>query len=185
MEQGGIDFTIQFTRSALIDTVAAWSHGIPRLINAICDNALLIAFSETTRTVETAPHPGCMSGTEFANTRQPAKPRAVAPVAPVLARPVEEISLLPSSKTAPERVSDSGPTLWVESRPSLLKKWPGDGVLTNTCRSLMAKGRVRRGNGRLSYHRLLNGIAKRVSQQDMTLLNPWGFIGRHSNEYID
>jgi general secretion pathway protein A len=30
-----------------MDAVAAWSCGIPRLINTICDNALLIAFSET------------------------------------------------------------------------------------------------------------------------------------------
>src|ERR1700684_3896648 len=35
-----------------VDAVAAWSKGIPRLINAICDNALLVAFSEETRTVE-------------------------------------------------------------------------------------------------------------------------------------
>jgi general secretion pathway protein A len=35
-----------------MDAVAAWSCGIPRLINTICDNALLIAFSETIRALD-------------------------------------------------------------------------------------------------------------------------------------
>ena len=35
---------IPFT-SAAIDGIASWSNGIPRLINIICDNALLIAFA--------------------------------------------------------------------------------------------------------------------------------------------
>ncbi len=37
-----------------LDAIATWSLGIPRLINNICDKALLIAFSETSRYV-TAP----------------------------------------------------------------------------------------------------------------------------------
>jgi general secretion pathway protein A len=49
-EAGGASF-FPFTDVA-VDAVAAWSCGIPRLINSICDNALVIAFSETTRTVD-------------------------------------------------------------------------------------------------------------------------------------
>ena len=37
--------------AAALEAIAAWSSGIPRLINVICDNALLIAFSETTHDV--------------------------------------------------------------------------------------------------------------------------------------
>lgn len=37
---------------AAIDAIAAWSNGTPRLINVICDNALLIAFSETSSDVD-------------------------------------------------------------------------------------------------------------------------------------
>ena len=37
---------------ASLDGIAAWSNGIPRLINTICDNALLIAFSEMNRLVD-------------------------------------------------------------------------------------------------------------------------------------
>src|SRR5947207_10604699 len=34
---------LPFTLGA-IDAIAAWSNGIPRLINSICDNALTVAF---------------------------------------------------------------------------------------------------------------------------------------------
>lgn len=48
---GGAAESAPFTADAL-DGVAAWSYGIPRLINAICDNALLIAFAETKHEVD-------------------------------------------------------------------------------------------------------------------------------------
>ncbi len=41
-----------FTAEALRG-VARWSRGIPRTINAICDNALLLAFAESSRVVQT------------------------------------------------------------------------------------------------------------------------------------
>src|SRR5262249_9535148 len=47
---GGAD-PLPFTEAA-VDAIALWSHGIPRLINSICDNALLIAFSAATQTVD-------------------------------------------------------------------------------------------------------------------------------------
>jgi len=49
---GGTSF-FPFTEDSF-DAIAAWSLGIPRMINTICDNALLIAFSETLRTVDVA-----------------------------------------------------------------------------------------------------------------------------------
>jgi general secretion pathway protein A len=49
---GGAE-TMPFTEAG-IDAIAAWSHGIPRLINSICDNALLIAFAAATQTVDVA-----------------------------------------------------------------------------------------------------------------------------------
>lgn len=49
--KAGGDGPIPFSGTAL-DGIAAWSNGIPRLINVICDNALLIAFAETSRTVD-------------------------------------------------------------------------------------------------------------------------------------
>jgi general secretion pathway protein A len=48
---GGASDSMPFTADAF-DGIAAWSLGIPRLINAICDNALLIAFAETKREVD-------------------------------------------------------------------------------------------------------------------------------------
>ncbi len=48
---GGAAESVPFTTDAF-DAVAHWSYGIPRLINAICDNALLIAFAGTKRQVD-------------------------------------------------------------------------------------------------------------------------------------
>jgi type II secretory pathway predicted ATPase ExeA len=38
--------------SDAVDAISSWSTGIPRLINIICDNALLIAFSQNAESVE-------------------------------------------------------------------------------------------------------------------------------------
>jgi general secretion pathway protein A len=35
-----------------IDAIAHWSGGVPRVINVICDNSLVVAFSESTRSVD-------------------------------------------------------------------------------------------------------------------------------------
>ena len=50
-KQAGGTERIPFSDAA-IDAVARWSNGAPRLINSICDRALLIAFSETSATVD-------------------------------------------------------------------------------------------------------------------------------------
>ncbi len=52
--KAGASNTLPFTPDA-IDRVAWYSKGIPRVINAICDNALLLAFGET-KTIVTAGH---------------------------------------------------------------------------------------------------------------------------------
>ncbi len=48
---GGTD-PVPFSNDAF-DAIACWSNGIPRLINVISDNALLVAFSDTSHTVDT------------------------------------------------------------------------------------------------------------------------------------
>ena len=111
---GGEDFPFS---AAALDAIAAWSSGIPRLVNTICDNALLIAFSETTRDIDvrtvreacqelSLPTPAITrSSPSFAGAR------------PVVA-PVEEPSRAgdkSASEPAPEDVWDS----W---RPSLLRR---------------------------------------------------------------
>jgi general secretion pathway protein A len=113
---GGKD-EIPFTQGA-VDAIAAWSHGIPRLINAICDNALLICFSESTRRVEIRHvRDACLE----LDLPTPASKLQVAPPPAVVVQPVQEVS--PPTDPDPERGPGAGPTLSVESRPSLLKKW--------------------------------------------------------------
>jgi len=49
--KAGGDEPIPFTGAAL-DGIANWSKGIPRIINVICDNTLLIAFAETSNAID-------------------------------------------------------------------------------------------------------------------------------------
>jgi len=42
--------TLPFTEEA-VSLIASWSRGIPRLINSICDNALLLAFSSASHNI--------------------------------------------------------------------------------------------------------------------------------------
>jgi general secretion pathway protein A len=115
---GGSD-PIPFTESA-IDAIAAWSLGIPRMINAICDNALLIAFGAASETVDVPlireacteldlPTPPLRT-----RLKTPA-PAALAP-APILPRidfPVAE---------EPAVARDTAPQFWQYSGPSLKEK---------------------------------------------------------------
>jgi general secretion pathway protein A len=48
--QGGGNGNFPFDREA-VDLVAAWSHGIPRVMNAICDIALLRAYTSETASI--------------------------------------------------------------------------------------------------------------------------------------
>lgn len=129
--KAGATGPMPFTDAA-VDAIANWSKGIPRLVNAICDNALLIAFSEETRTVETrhireacaeldlaisAPKPRLDSLTPN-GTPQPAPARASAAPKAVHQN---------GAPTSAPSVNHDSPNLWLEERPSLLKRWLGMG----------------------------------------------------------
>ncbi len=104
--------------TAAIDAIAGWSNGIPRLINVICDNALLIAFSDTSDTVDIQlVRDACMelSLATPAITRQAALfdgPRLVPP-------PEEKFPFEPGDQATPEIPANG----WAASRPTLLKRW--------------------------------------------------------------
>ena len=98
---------LPFTDEA-IDTIAAWSLGIPRLINAICDNALLIAFSASTTTVDAALIREACGELQL---RPPAKKGFRMPPAPN--------PFLPQGPIAVPVVRDAGPQFWQYSSPSI------------------------------------------------------------------
>jgi general secretion pathway protein A len=98
---GGAEL-LPFT-DAGIDAVAAWSHGIPRLINSICDNALLIAFAAATQTVDVAlVHEACV---ELDLPTPPLKPRP-------------KITLPMAAPQPPP--TEAAPQLWQYSGASML-----------------------------------------------------------------
>lgn len=116
MKAGGTS-CIPFTGGAL-DGIACWSNGIPRLINVICDNALLVAFSEETRVVDLHHvREACMElDLPTPAIIGPSKPQVTAGT---LVRP--------SSPHLPARSDGAGGQTdfasWMESRPSLLRRW--------------------------------------------------------------
>jgi general secretion pathway protein A len=119
---------IPFTEGA-IDAIAAWSKGIPRLINAICDNALLIAFSEEMRTVEMKHiREACK---ELDLPVSPIRPRfdSIIPDTYAQAMPLKEAgATIPARQGAPEpRVVEQsdGPQFLSEETSSLFKNWFG------------------------------------------------------------
>jgi general secretion pathway protein A len=109
--------SIPFTAQA-IDAIAAWSHGIPRLINAVCDNALLIAFSKKTETVDVQQiRAAC---TELNLPTAAVKPRLEPSATRAAAsRPVQH--QIPVAQRGAER--HAIPQFWQYSGPSLLEKW--------------------------------------------------------------
>lgn len=100
-----------------IDAIAAWSNGVPRLINVLCDNCLLIAFSETRHEVDVKMVREACEELSLPATTIPrgapsfAGARSVTP-------PVEE--LIPVSND--QGSSDGRPDAWTAWRPSLLKR---------------------------------------------------------------
>ncbi len=114
---------LPFTEAA-IDAIAGWSKGIPRLINALCDNALLIAFSDETHSVETRHiREACK---ELDLPTSPLKPRldSIIPSAPQATLPGEG-ALPKAALPVPIKPVQNGedPHFWFEQRPSLLKRW--------------------------------------------------------------
>jgi general secretion pathway protein A len=111
----GATSVFPFTVDA-VDAVAAWSLGIPRLINTICDNALLIAFSETIQTLDIdIIREACLElglPTPTIVPRPRLEPEPIKPHAPQVPPPLPE-HLLPQTP-----VSSAS-----EPRPSFLNRW--------------------------------------------------------------
>jgi general secretion pathway protein A len=112
---------LPFTDSAL-DGIARWSNGIPRLINAICDNSLLVAFSEETRTVGVREVREACEELDLATPSLAAFSAAVSGAGPL----TRAVPPLPQRKpvSSEEPASISQAQGWADWRPSL-KKWFG------------------------------------------------------------
>jgi general secretion pathway protein A len=108
---------LPFTEHAM-DAIAAWSSGIPRLINAICDNALVFAFSEVTHVVDAPQVREACVELDLPTPAIASRPDAPGPVG--LDQP-------PIQQPAPVAPQDAEPLLtspcWGEAKPSLLKRW--------------------------------------------------------------
>ena len=105
-----------FTDEA-IDAIALWSHGIPRLINAICDNALLIAFAETNQNIDVRLVREACSELDLPTPAVKSRSKPI---------PIPVPTLQAVSQPGPiavESPRQSVPSFWEDSRPSLLKKW--------------------------------------------------------------
>ena len=105
--------------------ITQWSHGIPRLINVICDNALLLAFGEqVSRVTFNQVHEIC---TDFKLAESNGKPASVTPVAPAPRNASASTPVPPPMPPA----STPGLLLTLEryngvkSRPSLWARWAG------------------------------------------------------------
>jgi len=113
-----------------LDGIAKWSNGIPRVINAICDNALMLALSESTRMVQIEHIQLVCQDLHLAT---PALPKRIDEMVGEPAR--EEMPVLVRKAAVGGTVSDArapikapAPTeseAWSFARPSLLKKWRG------------------------------------------------------------
>ncbi len=113
---GGTD-PVPFTDGA-VDAIAGWSHGIPRLINAICDNALLIAFSDVRQTVDVQQVREACVELDLPTPAVKARLRPVAVPAPTLQAVPQ-----PGPVAVESQPQSTVPSFWEDSRPSLLKKW--------------------------------------------------------------
>ena len=116
--------------AAAMDAIASWSNGVPRLINVICDNALLIAFSNSERNVDAEmvfeaceelalPRPAASE-----NRRSLDEPKPTQMPAGTLAVPA--VTTVPPE----EHANGSAPV-----RPSRLKTWFGMGARAKPVRS--------------------------------------------------
>lgn len=106
---------------AAVDAIASWSKGVPRLINVIGDNALLIAFSESSRSVDvqtvreaceelSLPTPAIVRNSpSFSGARPASLPK--------------EILMPAAGNGAPEPLETAPENGWAAARPSLLKRW--------------------------------------------------------------
>ena len=102
MRAGGTP-DVPFSPAAL-ELAARLSHGIPRVVNAICDNALLLVFGERAGLVE--PRHVIQSATDLDLLETAAERQPLPEFVPKPA-PVETI-------TAPDRTAADGRTLWAK-----------------------------------------------------------------------
>jgi general secretion pathway protein A len=114
MRAGGSD-AAPFTQDA-IDEIARVSGGLPRVINAVCDNALLGAFGEQAQTVELRHVRQSTSDLKLILNIETAPEPPVAPPAAAPKPPVEVP--IPSPIRVPEFAVQNG-------RPSFLARWAG------------------------------------------------------------
>ncbi len=112
---GGAD-PIPFSGAAL-DGIASWSNGTPRLINVICDNALLIAFSETSRTVDIQT---VREACEELSLPTPTITRSAPSFAG--ARPLARPAEINEHDSCEHEAPGTPPDTWAAWRPSLLKR---------------------------------------------------------------
>ena len=131
-----------FTSEAL-DGIHRWSSGIPRVINGICDNALLMAFAESTHTVDLdLVREACIEldlPTPALAARPTSPPPSESPAAQpqtaearakttskfgskVGSKPGSKVGSMAGPKGDPKD-GEEGPKFWTESNPSFLKKW--------------------------------------------------------------
>lgn len=103
--------------AAALDAIAAWSNGIPRLVNIICDNALLIAFSGTTHEVDVKTVRDACGELSLPVSTIPRSSPSFAGARPVVQPPVEE-----PIPVAEETRSEPAPDAWAAWRPSLLRR---------------------------------------------------------------
>lgn len=114
--KAGANTPIPFTEES-VDAIASWSKGIPRLINAICDNALLIAFSEETRTIEVRHIREACKELDLPTAALRPRFDSITPIMPTPVMPSREVN----------DTNGADAQYWMEDKPSLLKRWIGMG----------------------------------------------------------
>ena len=107
-----------FTAPA-IESVRRWSKGFPRLINAICDNALLLAFAEESKTVTDTHVHGAAEDLQLQGKMTSSAPVASAAAAPTTAAPaaVTPTAAMPAA-TVPAPAAANGAGTAQQSRPA-------------------------------------------------------------------
>jgi general secretion pathway protein A len=96
-----------------VDAVSRISKGIPRVINAICDNALVLAFAEERHSVTLQHVRAAAADLDLADPSA----RPVAPPPPPVEPSPSPVTPLP----VPQLLRQPGPA----ERPSLLSRWVG------------------------------------------------------------
>ena len=95
--------------------IARWSRGIPRLVNSICDNSLMLAFAETAAAVE--PHHVVEASRDLSLTDPAAKLYAVAVQAASGAGPGHSVNSANGRGSAAERTQE---TVLANPRPAAI-----------------------------------------------------------------